>query len=55
MTIDVSPGKQVTITSELWLQIFANQGSLGVQLSDKQAMELASGIIASVRKRRKSN
>jgi hypothetical protein len=43
--LDLGPGKQVVVTSDprvsdIWLQICANKGSLGVALPPDEAMEI---------------
>jgi hypothetical protein len=43
MTVDLDNGKQVVVNRDLgklWLQLFSNRGSLGVELTPEQAEEI---------------
>jgi hypothetical protein len=43
MTVDLDNGKQAVVNRDLgklWLQLFANRGSLGVELTPEQAEEI---------------
>lgn len=51
--IDLGEGKQVVVTTDprsdgTWLQLCANKGSLGLQLTKKQAMALRKALFEAV-------
>jgi hypothetical protein len=58
MTIDLGEGKQIVLSADLgrlWTQIFANRGSLGVELTPEQAMEYGLALWLMGRRERRSN
>jgi hypothetical protein len=57
--LDLGPGKQVVVTSDprasdIWLQICANKGSLGVALPPEQAMEIGLALFQMGRRAKRS-
>jgi hypothetical protein len=59
MIIEPGPGKQVVVTSDprisdIWLQICANGGSLGVALPPEQAMEIGLALFQMGRRAKRS-
>ena len=51
--LDLNDGKQAIISSDnrtdtIWLQLYANRGSLGVQLTKKQAVALRKALFEAV-------
>lgn len=55
--IDLPDGKQVVVRSDLGtirLQLWANKGSLGVEIAPEQAMRLAGELIHAARRARQS-
>jgi hypothetical protein len=57
LTIDLDNGKQAIVSSDprskgVWLQLHANRGSLGIELSKRQAIELNLAIVSAIREGR---
>lgn len=57
LTIDLDNGKQAVVASDsrtpgIRLQLHANKGSLGVELTKRQAIELNLAIVSAIREGR---
>ena len=53
MTIDLGNGKQIVITDDprsenIWIALWANKGSIGLELTKKDAMELRRALFSAV-------
>ena len=51
--IELEPGREIIVTADnrvdtIWMQMRANKGSLGLQLTRKQAMELRRALFNAV-------